>query len=227
MRYEIKGDSLPVAVCYLENNEVMITERGSMAWMSPNMQMETTSNGGIGKMFGRMFSGESLFLNRYTARNGNGMIAFASSFPGEIRAFNITPDNPLIIQKTGFLAAESTVELSMHFRKKLGSGFFGGEGFVMQKLSGNGVAFAEFDGAIMEYDLAPGQQIVLDTGYLAAMSASCSMDIQTVPGVKNVLFGGEGIFNTIVTGPGKVYIQTMPIYRVADSLRAFFPTSSN
>lgn len=227
MRYEINGDTLPVVSCFLEPNECMITERGSMAWMSPNMKMETTSNGGIGKMFGRMFSGESLFLNRYTAMGGKGMITFASSFPGAIKAFNITPDNPLIIQKTGFLAAESTVDLSLHFRKKLGAGLFGGEGFIMQKLSGNGVAFAEFDGAVMEYDLAPGQQIVLDTGYLAAMSASCSMDIQTVPGLKNMVFGGEGIFNTVVTGPGRVYLQSMPIYQVANTLRPFFPTPSS
>ena len=227
MRYEINGDTLPVVSCYLEQNECMITERGSMAWMSPNMKMETTSNGGIGKMFGRMFSGESLFLNRYTSMGGQGMITFASSFPGAIKAFNITPDNPLIIQKTGFLAAESTVDLSLHFRKKLGAGLFGGEGFIMQKLSGNGVAFAEFDGAVMEYDLAPGQQIVLDTGYLAAMSASCSMDIQAVPGLKNMVFGGEGIFNTVVTGPGRVYLQSMPLYQVANTLRPFFPTPSS
>lgn len=227
MRYEINGDTLPVVSCYLEQNECMITERGSMAWMSPNMKMETTSNGGIGKMFGRMFSGESMFLNRYTAMGGQGMITFSSSFPGAIKAFNITPDNPLIIQKTGFLAAESTVDLSMHFRKKLSTGLFGGEGFIMQKVSGNGVAFAEFDGAVIEYELAAGQQIVLDTGYLAAMSASCSMDIQTVPGLKNMVFGGEGVFNTVVTGPGKVYLQSMPIYQVANTLRPFFPTPSS
>jgi len=196
MRYEIKGDTLPVVVCYLENGERMITERGSMSWMSPNMKMETTSNGGIGKAFGRMFSGEALFQNRYTATGGNGMIAFASSFPGQIVARQIAPGQELIVQKSGFLASEEGVDLSIFFQKKFGAGFFGGEGFIMQRLSGNGIAFLEFDGHVVEYELRPGQQIVVDTGYLAAMDATCSMEIQTVPGLKNMVFGGEGVFNT-------------------------------
>ena len=149
MRYEIKGDTLPVVVCYLENGERMITERGSMSWMSPNMKMETTSNGGIGKAFGRMFSGEALFQNRYTATGGNGMIAFASSFPGQIVARQIAPGQELIVQKSGFLASEEGVDLSIFFQKKFGAGFFGGEGFIMQRLSGNGIAFLEFDGHVL------------------------------------------------------------------------------
>ena len=161
MRYEIKGDTLPVVVCYLEGGEQMITERGSMSWMSPNMKMETTTNGGIGKAFGRMFSGEAMFQNRYTAMGGNGMIAFASSFPGQILARQIVPGQELIVQKTGFLASEAGVSLSVYFQKKLGAGFFGGEGFIMQRLSGNGMAFLEFDGHVVQYDLQPGQQIVV------------------------------------------------------------------
>ena len=149
MRYEIKGDTLPVVVCYLEGGEQMITERGSMSWMSPNMKMETTTNGGIGKAFGRMFSGEAMFQNRYTAMGGNGMIAFASSFPGQILARQIVPGQELIVQKTGFLASEAGVSLSVYFQKKLGAGFFGGEGFIMQRLSGNGMAFLEFDGHVV------------------------------------------------------------------------------
>ena len=215
MRYEIKGDTLPVVICYLENGERMITERGSMSWMSPNMKMETTSNGGIGKAFGRMFSGEALFQNRYTATGGNGMIAFASSFPGQIVARQIAPGQELIVQKSGFLASEEGVDLSIFFQKKFGAGFFGGEGFIMQRLSGNGIAFLEFDGHVVEYELRPGQQIVVDTGYLAAMEETCTMDIVTVKGVKNMLIGGEGIFNTVVKGPGKVILQTMPISKVA------------
>lgn len=226
MKYEIFGDTLPAVSCYLEANESMITERGSMSWMTPNMKMETTSNGGLGKVFGRMFSGEGLFQNRYTAMGGRGMITFASSFPGNITAFEITPQNPIVVQKSGFLASESTVELSVFFQKKFGSGFFGGEGFIMQKLSGHGIAFLEFDGNVVEYDLAPGQQLVVDTGYLAAMTATCSMDIKTVPGVKNMLFGGEGVFNTVITGPGKVYLQTMPISQVAGVLGPYFPAST-
>ena len=159
----------------------MITEKGSMSWMSPNMQMETNA-GGFGKALGRMFSGESIFQNLYTAKGGEGMIAFASSFPGSIVPFEIAPGKELIVQKSGFLASENTVELSVHIQKKLGAGFFGGEGFIMQKLSGHGVAFVEFDGSVIEYDLAPGQSLVLDTGYLAAMEASCKMEIQQVAG---------------------------------------------
>ena len=226
MKYSIKGEPLPVVICDLEPNEVMITEKGAMSWMSPNMKMETSTNGGIGKAFGRMFSGESFFQNRYTATGGIGQIAFASSFPGSIRAYEITPDNPLIVQKSGFLASESTVELSVFFRKKLGAGLFGGEGFIMQKLSGHGMAFVEIDGYAVEYELREGESIIVDTGYLAAMSATCTMDIVSVPGVKNALFGGEGLFNTVVRGPGKVVLQTMPINAVAGAIRPFIPTGN-
>ena len=171
MRYQIQGETLPVVICELEGGEKMITEGGGMAWMSPNMLMETTTNGGIGKAFGRMFSGEHMFQNIYTARNDSGMIAFASSFPGSIRPVEIRPGDGLVVQKSGFLAAEAGVELSAFFQKKAGAGFFGGEGFIMQKLSGRGTAFLEIDGAAVEYDLAPGQKMIVDTGYLAAMSA--------------------------------------------------------
>ena len=223
MKYEIKGTPLPVAICYLESGEKMITERGSMSWMSPNMEMETNA-GGFGKALGRMFSGESLFRNTYTAKGGQGTIAFASSFPGSIVPFEIRPGRELIVQKSGFLASESTVELSVHIQKKIGAGFFGGEGFIMQKISGNGTAFAEFDGHVVEYDLNPGQQLVVDTGYLAAMEATCQIDVQTVPGIKNAVFGGEGIFNTVITGPGKIWLQTMPISSVAGAIRPYIPT---
>ena len=224
MRYEIKGDTLPVVICHLDGNETMITERGSMAWMSPSMKMETTTNGGLGKAFGRAFSGESMFQNRYTAANGTVMIAFASSFPGAIKAFEISPGNEMIFQKSAFLASEAGVQLSVHFHKRFASGLFGGEGFLLQKVSGNGIAFAEFDGHVEEYELSPGQQIIVDSGYLAAMSATCQMDIQTVPGLKNVLFGGEGLFNTVITGPGRVWLQTMPISSVAGALIPYMPT---
>ena len=226
MKYQIQGETLPVVICELEAGEKMITEGGAMSWMSPNMKMETTSNGGIGKAFGRAFSGEKMFQNIYTAQGGPGMIAFASSFPGSIRAFEVSPGQDMIFQKSAFLASEEGVQLSMHFRKKLGSGLFGGEGFIMQKISGQGIVFAEFDGHVIEYDLQPGQQIVIDTGHLAAMSATCKMDIQSVPGVKNMLFGGEGLFNTVITGPGKVWLQTMPISNVAGALRPYIPTGN-
>ena len=203
----------------------MITERGSMVWMSPNLKMETGA-GGLGKAFSRMFSGESIFRNTYTAAGGPGMIAFASSFPGEIRAIQIDPAHPVVVQKSGFLASEAGVDLSIFFQKKMGAGFFGGEGFIMQQLSGNGTAFVELDGSVVEYDLGPGESMVVDSGNLAMMDATCTMDIQMVKGVKNVLFGGEGLFNTVVTGPGRVYLQTMPISGVASALAPFFNTGS-
>ena len=225
MNYEIKGGSFPVVICNLTNGEKMITEKGSMVWMSPNMHMETRG-GGLGKMFSKALSGESMFQNIYTA-NGNGMIAFASSFPGQVRAIQIGPGNELIVQKSAFLAAESGVQLSIHLSKKLGTGLFGGEGFIMQRLSGSGTAFVEIDGDIIEYELKAGQQIVVDTGNVAAFTPGVQMDIKQVPGVKNMLFGGEGLFNTVLTGPGRIWLQTMPISTVANAIRPFIPTQSN
>lgn len=226
MRYQIQGDTLPVVICELEDGEQMVTERGSMSWMSPNMKMDTSTNGGIGKAFGRMFSGESMFQNTYTSQGGRGLIAFASSFPGSIKAFEVRPGQKYIFQKKAFLASEAGVSLTVHFQKKVASGLFGGEGFILQRVSGNGIVFAEFDGHVVEYDLQPGQQIVIDSGYLAAMTASCQMDIQTVPGLKNMVFGGEGLFNTVITGPGHVWLQTMPISSVANALRPYFPAGN-
>ena len=226
MRYQIQGDTLPVVICELEDGEQMVTERGSMSWMSPNMKMDTSTNGGIGKAFGRMFSGESMFQNTYTSQGGKGLIAFASSFPGSIKAFEVRPGQEYIFQKKAFLASEAGVSLTVHFQKKVASGLFGGEGFILQRVSGNGIVFAEFDGHVVEYDLQPGQQSVIDSGYLAAMTASCQMDIQTVPGLKNMVFGGEGLFNTVITGPGHVWLQTMPISSVANALRPYFPAGN-
>ena len=226
MQYEIRGGSFPVVICQLENGEKMITEKGSMAWMSPNMQMETIG-GGLGKMFSKAFSGESMFQNHYTARGGNGMIAFASSFPGEIKALEIAPGKEMIVQKSSFLASEAGVNLSIHFQKKLGAGFFGGEGFIMQRLSGRGIAFVEIDGELMEYELKPGQQLIVDSGNVVGFEPTVQMDIQMVSGAKNVFFGGEGLFNTVLTGPGRVWLQTMPISNVASAIRPYIPTGKN
>ena len=225
MKYQIKGEPMPVVICELQGGETMICEAGAMSWMTPNMEMQT-SGGGLGKMFGRMFSGESLMQNRYTANKGPGMIAFASSFPGSIRAYEITPNRPIICQKRAFLASTDGVELSVHFQKKFSSGMFGGEGFVMQKISGNGTAFIEIDGSTVEYELAAGQQLVIDAGYLAMMDATVQMDIQQVKGVANALFGGEGLFNTVVTGPGRVLVQTMPMSNIAALIASLLPSKS-
>lgn len=224
MKYNIQGEPMPVVICHLEAGESMITERGSMVWMSANMRMETKA-GGLGKALGRMFGGESLFQNTYTAEGGPGMIAFASSFPGAIRAVEITPNMPVIAQKSAFLAATPGVELSIHFQKKVGAGFFGGEGFIMQKFSGNGMLFLEVDGSMVAYDLAPGQSMMVDTGNLAAMEATCTIDVEMVKGVGNMLLGGEGLFNTKVTGPGRIWLQTLPLSGMAGALAKVMPSS--
>ena len=213
MKYEITGSSLPVVVVTLDKGETIHSERGAMSWMSNGLEMKTNAGGGIGKAFSRMFSGESIFQNTYTASKDGDFIAFASSFPGEILAFDVS-EGTIIAQKTAFLAREESVNMSIYFQKKFGSGFFGGEGFIMQKFEGKGMIFLEIDGSIKEYDLAPGESIILDTGYLAAMTETVKMDIVTVKGVSNVLFGGEGLFNTKVTGPGHVWVQTMPKYKL-------------
>ncbi len=227
MKYEIKGSPFPAAICYLENGEQIITEGGGMSWMSPNMKMETTTNGGIGKAIGRMFSNDKIFQNRYTSVGGNGMISFTSCFPGEIKAIEVKPGEELICQKSSFLASTPGVDMSVFFRKKLSTGLFGGEGFIMQKFSGNGLLFIEIDGTPIEYNLQAGEQIIIDTGHLVMMSATCKMDIKTISGMKNIIFGGEGIFNTVVEGPGKVILQTMPVTKLADMLAAYIPTSNS
>ena len=222
MKYEVKGEPMPVVICTLEAGERMITESGSMVWMSPNMQMETSA-GGLGKAFGRIFSGENIFQNIYTAQGGPGLIAFAASFPGSIRAIEITPDKPVVCQKAAFLAATDGVQLSVFFQNKALTGFFGGEGFIMQKLSGRGIAFIEIDGSAVEYRLEAGQRLIVDTGNVAMMDSTVSMDIQRVKGAKNMLFGGEGLFNTVVTGPGNVVLQTMPLSSFANTIAAVLP----
>ena len=217
MRYEIKGTTLPVAEITLEQGESIKCQGGAMSWMSGNMQMET-SGGGLGKIFTKALTGEALFSNTYTAVGGEGFIAFSSSLPGQILAVPVTPGNDIICQKSSYLASTPGVELDIFFQKKIGAGFFGGEGFVMQKLRGDGLAFIEIDGMAETKQLAAGERIIVDTGVLAMMDATCNMDIETVSGVKNVIFGGEGLFNTVITGPGKVTLQTMPAARLASSI---------
>ena len=220
MRYRIDGGQLPVVICRLDAGESMITEKGAMSWMTPNMVMQTQGTGGLGKSLGRMISGDTIFQNTYTAQGGEGEIAFASSFPGSIVALDIS-QGPIVCQKSAFLASEAGVNLSVFFRKSAKAGLFGGEGFIMQKLEGRGMAFLEIDGSITEYELGPGQQLVADTGYVAYMSATCTIDAVTVKGVKNIFLGGEGLFNTVITGPGKVALQSMPITKVAEALTPF------
>ncbi|MBR6738737.1 MAG: TIGR00266 family protein [Oscillospiraceae bacterium] len=226
MKYEIKGGTFPIVVCELESGEQMITESGSMVWMSPNIRMETTGGDGFGKILSRAFAGERLFQNIYTAQ-GDGMITFGSSFPGKIMVLDIAPGREFIVQKKGFLAAERGVQLDIHINQKLGAGFFGGEGFIMQRLSGSGTAFVEIDGELVQYDLAPGQQIVVNTGNVAGFEPSVDINIQPVQGAKNIFFGGEGLFHTVLTGPGRIWLQTMPIVNVAQAIMPYIPTKSD
>ena len=227
MKYEIKGAPMPAVICTLDAGEQMITEGGGMSWMSDGITMQTTTNGGIGKALGRLLSKDKMFQNIYTSNVNGGYIAFASSFMGDILALNVQPGIDYICQKSAFLASTTGVKMETYFRKNLKTGVFGGEGFIMQKFSGQGTLFIEIDGAAVKYNLAPGEKIILDTGHLVMMSSTCSLDTQSVKGAKNILFGGEGLFNTVVTGPGEVVVQTMPIPRLAASLIPYLPTSSS
>ena len=227
MQYEIVGTPFPAVVCKLNANESMHCQSDGMSWMSPNVEMDTNTGGGLGKLFGRAFSGESLFRCTYTARQGGGLISFAAKLPGQILPIEITPNRPIVAQKSSFLAMEDGVDMSIFFQKKVGSGFFGGEGFIMQRFSGSGMVFLEIGGSLVEYELAANQTIVVDTGYLAAMDETCSVDIQMVKGLKNMVFGGEGIFNTRVTGPGHIWLQTMPVPALAGAIIPYIPTGSN
>ena len=209
----------------MRKGEKLVCESGAMSWMDDAFEMET-SGGGLGKMFGRMFSGETMFRNIYTAKR-YGEIAFSSSFPGQIIAVQVTPGNPVIAQKRAFLACDPGVETSVFFQKKMGAGFFGGEGFIMQKFEGNGIVLLEVDGSVKEYTLAAGQRMIMDTGHLVMMEGTCSMDIERIKGAKNIVFGGEGLFNTVVSGPGKITIQTMPIEKTAQLLAKLMPSSGS
>ena len=227
MEYEIIGGSFPVVECTLKSGESMITQSGSMAYMDPTITMETSSNGGIKKVVGRLFTNENLFQNIYTATKDGSKIAFGTCVPGSIIAVKLTGGNSLICQKSAFLASYGNVELSTFFNKKIGVGLFGGEGFIMQKITGEGIVFIEIDGSYKEFTLKDGEQIILSTGYLVSIDETCAIDVQTVKGLKNIFLGGEGIFNTVITGPGKVVVQTMPLARLANSIYPFLPTASS
>lgn len=222
MNYEIKGGAMPVVECHLDPGEAMKCEGGSMVWMSDSMQMETKA-GGIGKMFSKALTGENLFENTYRAPSG-GMITFGSSYMGSIVPYEIAPGREIICQKSAYLASTEGVERVIHIQERIGAGFFGGEGFIMQRMTGTGIVFIEIDGTAIQYELAAGEKLVIDSGYLAMMDATCSMSIQKVQGgLKNMVFGGEGLFNTVVTGPGQVTVQTMPKNAFVGEIAALLP----
>ena len=215
METRIVGEELPVVICKLKAGETVLTENGGMSWMDSGITMKTTTNGGIMKGLGRALAGESIFMNTYTAEKDDVEIAFASCFPGEILEFNLKEGETIIAQKRAFLCAENTVDISMHFRKRIGAGFFGGEGFIMQKMTGPGKVFLEIDGSLVKKELQTGEKLKIDNGHLAAMTSKVDLNIETVKGVKNIVFGGEGLFLTTLEGPGTVWIQSMPVSKLA------------
>ena len=221
--YAISGQNLPVVTLTLRPGDRIYSSSGGRSWMTQRVRMETNSGGGLGKMFRRALSGESLFIVDYYTEGGEGEIAFASEFPGTILPLDLGNGQQMIVQRDAFLCAEKSVDLDMHFRKRLGAGLFGGEGFILQKLTGPGLAFVNLDGDIVERTLAPGETLRVDTGHVAMFEPTVSFDVEMVRGVTNILFGGEGLFLGALTGPGKVWLQTMPISKLAGKILQYLP----
>ena len=226
MEYEIKGGSFPIVICTLQQGETMKNESGAMAFMTSNMKMDTNTGGGLLKGLGRALAGDTIFLNFFTAQSDNEKVGFSACTPGKIMPIRLNGSNTIIGQKNAFLAAEDSVDVDIYFKQKLGAGLFGGEGFVLQKFTGNGIVFLEIDGEVIEKDLQPGEKLLVDPGHIAAMEETVYFDIERVKGAKNILFG-EGLFFSKLTGPGKVWIQTMPISKLAEAIIPFIPTSHN
>jgi len=211
MKHRIIGDSFPVLICELDRGEKMVTQRGGMSWRTNDIEMETSTTGGIMKGLKRTLAGTSFFLNHYTARSDGQEIAFGLTFPGEIMTWDVSGGKDLIAQKSAFIACTAGVDIDIHFNRKLGAGLFLNEGFILERFSGEGLAFIEIDGRAYEYNLAPGEKIVIDCGHLAAMEPTVAFDMEIVKGLKNIAFGGEGLFLGNLTGPGKVWLQTLPV----------------
>lgn len=226
MKYEIFGSSLPAVTISLDQGEAVYTQSGGMAWMTAGMQMETNMKGGFMKGLGRMLSGDSLFIATYTAMAPGQEITIASTFPGAIVPIDVSRGE-VIVQKSAFLCAEPGVTLSAHVVKGLSAGLFGGEGFILQRLGGSGIAFTEVDGAVCEKMLAPGESLIVDTGNIAAYEANVGYEVTMVKGFKNILFGGEGLLNTRLTGPGKVWLQTMTMPGFAKRIIPYLPTNNS
>ena len=228
MEFQLIGTTMQAVVLELDPGETVYSESGGMAWMTNNITMNTSGRGGgLGGVLKRAVSGESLFLVEYTSQGGKGTVAFASDFPGKIVALNLGQGQQMIAQKQAFLVAEKTCNLDIHFRRRLGAGLFGGEGFVLQKLTGPGVAFVCLDGEIMEYTLGQGEVLKVDTGHVAMYEPTVNFDIEMVKGFTNILFGGEGLFLATLTGPGRVWLQTMPTQNLAKAIMPFLPKASS
>ncbi|MEA3229632.1 MAG: TIGR00266 family protein [archaeon] len=221
MDYKIRGTVLQVVDIQLAQNESVYTEKGGMSWMGPEIRMKTNTKGGLTKGLGRMLSGESLFMTTYTCEAGSGSISFSSEFPGKIMPMQLKDGESIICQRDSFMVAENTVSLNIEFRKKLGAGLFGGEGFFLQRITGPGTAFLEVAGELTEYTLNEGQIFKIDPGHIAFFEPAVKYDIVTVGGVKNVLFGGEGLFLATLQGPGKIWLQSMPLANLARKLNPY------
>ncbi len=226
IQYQIIGTSLQAVVIQLGPGQQVFSERGGMSWMSSNIDMQTNMEGGLFGAAKRMFTGESLFMVTFTAQ-GNGLVGFSAELPGKIVPIHLAAGQQIICQKDSFMCAERSVQLEIHFNRKLGAGFFGGEGFIMQRVSGPGVAFFELDGEIVEYTLQPGQMLKVDTGHVAMMEPSVNFDIEMVRGFKNILFGGEGLFLSTLRGPGRVWLQTMPAMNLARKIAPYMPSTGS
>jgi uncharacterized protein (TIGR00266 family) len=224
MQYQVNGTTMPTLDITLEPGESIFTEKGGMAWMSGDLSMDTSSRGGVLSGLGRRLAGESFFMTTYRCNSGRGLITFTPEAPGSILPLELASDRALICQKDAFMCAQDSVQVEMHFRKKLGTGLFGGEGFILQKVSGPGWAFFEITGELREYDLQAGQSMQIDPGHIAMFEPTVSYDLERVKGVKNILFGGEGLFLASLTGPGRVWLQTMPLANLAAALRSLMPS---
>ncbi len=207
MNYQIIGETVPAVEITLNAGESMYTQSGGMIWQTNGINMSTNARGGIGRSLGRMFTGESVFMANYTSQVNGAKIAFGATCPGAIIPVDISRGE-LIVQKGSFLCAEQSVDLKATFTKKLTAGLFGGEGFILQRLFGSGMAFLEVDGDMVDRVLAPGEVIKVDTGNVVAFETTVNYDIETVKGLGNIFFGGEGLFLTRLTGPGRVILQT-------------------
>ncbi len=227
MRYAIAGTVLQSLEIELTQGESIFTESGGMSWMTDGIEMETNTKGGLMSGLGRALAGESLFMTTYTCSAPTAMITFTPEAPGKVLPIQLAPGQMIIAQKDSFMCAQSSVKMEIHFRKKLGTGLFGGEGFILQKLTGPGIVFLEIPGEVKEFNLAAGQRLKVDPGHIAAFDPSVNYEITSVKGIKNIIFSGEGLFLASLTGPGRVWLQTMPLSNLAQALLKYIPTKSS
>lgn len=227
MKYELHGTTLQTLDITLSQGESVYTESGGMAWMTGDIEMSTNTRGGLMKGLARSLAGESLFLTTYTCTGPGGLITFTPEAPGSIIPVELAAGQSRICQKDAFMVAEESVELEVHFRRKLGTGLFGGEGFILQKLTGPGMAWVEIAGELRSYKLKPGQTMKVDPGHIAMYEPTVDYDINRVKGVRNILFGGEGLFLATLTGPGRIWLQSLPLANLASKIAQYIPTKSS